>query len=208
MPARMKTIIVTLKTLMPETAAASAFPPTANIFLPNFVLFQMNHMIAIPIAAQMIMIGKSPLPSPLPETIAVTVGSGAPVKELPVIPAMIPNVKSCVASVEMNGCILNFAVKKPAVPEMRQQAKMERRNAKTTRTPKGKAVKLGDLPKNVIPVSPVVVTSIPVKTEAIPTRRPILKSVPAKTISPPTPKAKKIFGETWLRMRRMLSQLN
>ena len=204
----MKTIMVTLKTLIPETAAASGFPPTANIFLPNFVLFQINHMMAIPRAAQMIMIGKSESPSPFPLTMAVTVESGAPVKEFPVIPAMIPKVNNWVASVEINGCILNFAVKNPAIPEIRQQDEIERRKARMTRSPKGIAEKFGEIPKKVTDVSPVVVMSIPVKTAAIPTSLPILKSVPAKTMSPPTPKARKIFGDTWLRIRRMLSPLN
>ena len=35
---------VVQKTLTPETFAASALEPTANMFLPNAVLFQMNHI--------------------------------------------------------------------------------------------------------------------------------------------------------------------
>ena len=38
---------VTANTEIPETAAASGFPPTAYRFFPNVVLFQMNHTIMI-----------------------------------------------------------------------------------------------------------------------------------------------------------------
>ncbi|CDC42361.1 unknown [Firmicutes bacterium CAG:449] len=43
--------IVTLKTLIPDTDAASVFPPTAYIYLPNLVLFQINQTITIAIIA-------------------------------------------------------------------------------------------------------------------------------------------------------------
>ena len=52
---------VTLKTDIPETAAASGFPPTAYRFLPNVVLFQMNHTTTIATTAQMIIVGKLPI---------------------------------------------------------------------------------------------------------------------------------------------------
>ena len=41
-PANIKAPRVTLNTEIPDTEAASGFPPTAYKFLPNFVLFQMN----------------------------------------------------------------------------------------------------------------------------------------------------------------------
>ncbi len=49
---------VTANTEIPETAAASGFPPTAYRFLPNVVLFQINHTTAIAATAQMMMVGK------------------------------------------------------------------------------------------------------------------------------------------------------
>ena len=54
----MKAPIVTLNTEIPETAAASGFPPTAYRFFPNVVLFQMNHTIAMAATAQRIIVGK------------------------------------------------------------------------------------------------------------------------------------------------------
>ena len=57
-PAIMKAPRVTLNTEIPETAAASAFPPTAYRYLPNVVLFQINHTMIIAATAQRIMVGK------------------------------------------------------------------------------------------------------------------------------------------------------
>ena len=50
-PARVWTITVVQNTLTPETLAASALEPTANMFLPKAVLFQMNHISATKITA-------------------------------------------------------------------------------------------------------------------------------------------------------------
>ena len=56
----MKAPRVTLKTEIPDTEAASGFPPTAYKFLPNFVLFQINQTIATAAIAHKIIIGKPP----------------------------------------------------------------------------------------------------------------------------------------------------
>ena len=48
---------MTAKTEMPETAAASGFPPTAYRYLPNFVLFQMNQTMTMAATAQRMMVG-------------------------------------------------------------------------------------------------------------------------------------------------------
>jgi len=53
--------IVTLNTEIPDTAAASGFPPTANRFFPKVVLFQINHTIAMATIAQSIIVGKPPI---------------------------------------------------------------------------------------------------------------------------------------------------
>src|SRR5699024_6936346 len=58
MPARIKAPTVTPNTEIPETAAASALPPTAKRFLPNVVLFQMNHTIATAATAHRMIVGK------------------------------------------------------------------------------------------------------------------------------------------------------
>ena len=50
-PAIMNTPSVVQNTEIPDTAAASLLPPTAYIFLPNFVLFQINHTTMIAIIA-------------------------------------------------------------------------------------------------------------------------------------------------------------
>ena len=49
-PASTNTIKIVINTFTPDTLAASSFEPTANIFLPNFVLFQITHIIAVKIA--------------------------------------------------------------------------------------------------------------------------------------------------------------
>ena len=45
-PANVWTRTVVRKTFTPETLAASAFEPTANMFLPNVVLFHRNQVMA------------------------------------------------------------------------------------------------------------------------------------------------------------------
>ena len=57
----MKAPTVTLNTEIPETEAASAFPPTAYRFFPKVVLFQMNHTIATAATAHRMMVGKPPI---------------------------------------------------------------------------------------------------------------------------------------------------
>ena len=53
----MNTPIVTQKTEIPETLAASEFPPTAYMFFPKVVLFQINHATIIAIIAGIISLG-------------------------------------------------------------------------------------------------------------------------------------------------------
>ena len=105
--------IVTLNTEIPDTAAASGFPPTAYRFLPNVVLFQINHTTMTATTAQRIIdreayqsvgmnilgIAESIAPNDTPFVAYVTS----------------PKIISMFAIVEMNGCILYFAMKKPAI---------------------------------------------------------------------------------------------
>ena len=44
--------MMTIVTLTPDTRAASSLEPTANMFLPKVVLFQMNHMMAVTMIAK------------------------------------------------------------------------------------------------------------------------------------------------------------
>ena len=71
----------TAKTLMPETAAASGLPPTANMFLPKVVLFQMNQTMAMAAIAHRMIVGK---PLILGVTMLGIVGSIAP-NETPLV---------------------------------------------------------------------------------------------------------------------------
>ena len=56
----MKAIMVTLNTEMPDTAAASGFPPTAYMYLPSLVLFHMKYMMMMAATAQRIIVGNWP----------------------------------------------------------------------------------------------------------------------------------------------------
>lgn len=56
----MKAPRVTLNTEIPDTEAASGFPPTAYKFLPNLVLFQINQTIATAATAHKIIVGMPP----------------------------------------------------------------------------------------------------------------------------------------------------
>ena len=97
---------------MPETAAASGLPPTANRFLPKVVLFQMNHTMITAATAQRMMVGKPLIFGMIMFGIADSI---AP-KDTPFVAYVTsPKITSMFAIVEINGCILNFAVKKPAI---------------------------------------------------------------------------------------------
>ena len=103
---------VIANTEIPDTAAASGFPPTAYKYFPNVVLFQMNHTIMIAASAQRIIVGK---PLILGMIMFGIVGSIAP-NDTPLVAYVTrPNITSIFAMVEINGCILNFAVKNPAI---------------------------------------------------------------------------------------------
>ena len=53
-PDNIYTISIVFATLTPDTLAASGFPPTANRFLPNTVLFHNVHINTIAITAYII----------------------------------------------------------------------------------------------------------------------------------------------------------
>ena len=129
---------VTRKTEIPETAAASGLPPTAYRFFPKVVLFQMNHTITIAATAQRIMVGK---PLIFGITIFGIVGSIAP-KDTPFVAYVTsPKITSMFAIVEMNGCILNLAVKKPAMVVKNVHRTTHAASARTTLPATGTPVK-------------------------------------------------------------------
>ena len=95
-----KAVMVTLKTEMPETAAASAFPPTAYIYLPSLVLFQTKYMMAMTATAQRIIVGNLPILGMIILGIFISI---AP-KETPLVAkVMRPNIISIFAIVEIKG---------------------------------------------------------------------------------------------------------
>ena len=135
---------VTLNTEIPETAAASAFPPTAYRFLPKVVLFQMNHTMATAAIAQRMMVGN---PLTLGIIMLGMAESMAP-KETPLVAYVVrPKMISMLAMVEMNGCILNLAVKQPAMVVKKVQNMIHITRAKRIFTGVGRPEKSKIWPK-------------------------------------------------------------
>ena len=148
---------VTANTEIPETAAASGFPPTAYRFFPNVVLFQMNHTIMIAANAHKIIVGN---PFTLGIIIFGMVASIEP-KDTPFVAYVTkPKITSMFAIVDMNGCILNFAVKNPAILVNTVHKTIHTTNAKTTLPPVvilREAVAVHAVIPAVLPVRQVVV---------------------------------------------------
>ena len=129
---------VTRNTEIPETDAASGLPPTAYRFLPNVVLFQINHTTMIAATAQRIMVGN---PLIFGMIMPGMEDSMAP-KDTPLVDYVTsPKITSMFAMVEINGCILNFAVKKPAIVVNTVHRRMHITSASTTLAGTGREVK-------------------------------------------------------------------
>ena len=94
------------------------------------------------------------------------------------------------AIVEINGCILNFAVKNPAIDEKNVVANVVMMNAKMT-LPQIFHEPLSITIPNIEYELPCVCNIIVVKTVPKPIIRPMDKSVPANNINPATPSEKK-----------------
>ena len=131
--------MVVFITFTPDTLAASGLEPTANIFLPKVVLFQMNHIRATMIAAYNTYHGTVTLevPSPKVKKLPVTKflkESSRPDSGCPLLPLIMmyiskePYTISCVARVTINGCSWNLATKKPlthpTIPPTRTTARI------------------------------------------------------------------------------------
>ena len=188
--------MVTQNTEIPETDAASGLPPTAYKFLPNVVLFQINHTITIAAIAQRIIVGN---PFNLGMIILGIDGSIAP-KDTPFVAYVTrPKITSMFAIVEIKGCILNLAVKKPPIAVKNVHRTIHMNSAKITLTPMGRPVKSNTCP-NTIPVFTPWCMMMVAVVIPIPTIRPMERSVPVRRISPATPSARNIRGDACCRM--------
>ena len=114
---------------------------------------------------------------------------------------------SMFAIVEINGCILNFAVKKPAIDVKQVVKMMHMISASSTRSGVGTPVKSKICP-NTAPVLIPLCMIIVAVTMPMPTIRPIERSVPVRRISPATPRARNMRGDACCRMFRMLFIVN
>ena len=61
-PASMNTRMMVRATFTPDTLAASSLEPTANIFFPKVVLFQITHITAVKITAYRTYLGMATPP--------------------------------------------------------------------------------------------------------------------------------------------------
>ena len=98
------------------------------------------------------------------------------------------------AIVEMKGCILNLAVKKPAIVVKNVHKTTHATSASNTLAPTGIPVKSNICPKTepvLIPWCIIIVAVV----MPMPTIRPIERSVPVRSINPATPSARNILGD-------------
>ncbi len=156
----------------------------------------MNHTMATAAAAQRMMVGN---PLIFGMTMAGIDGSMAPNDTPFVAYVTSPNMTSMFAIVEMNGCILNFAVKNPATVVKNVHKRTHMNSANTIRTPIGIPVKSNIYPNTepvLIPWCMIIVAVV----IPIPTIRPMERSVPVRRISPATPNARNMRGEACCRM--------
>ena len=195
---------VTLNTEIPETAAASGFPPTAYRFLPNVVLFQMNHTTMIATIAQRIIDGK--LPNVGMNMLGIE-ESIAP-NDTPFVAYVTkPKIINMFAMVEMNGCILYFAMKKPAILANTVVRIIQ---ATSARIALGAAeiFEKSKICPNTPPVLGPLCMIIVAVTIPIPTIRPMERSVPVSKIRPATPSARNIRGDACCKIFRILVTVN
>ena len=113
-----------------------------------------------------------------------------------------PKIISMLAIVEINGCILNLAIKNPAIIAKNVASTMQTTNAKIalfTGPILEKSNMWPNTPPVLIPLCIIMVDA----TIPIPTIRPTERSVPVKRINPATPRARNILGEACCRMLSM-----
>ena len=114
---------------------------------------------------------------------------------------------SMFAIVEMNGCILNLAMKNPAIQENTVVNKIHTSKARIALVAAGILEKSKICP-NTLPVLIPLCMIIVAVTIPIPTIRPTERSVPVKRIRPATPSARNIRGEACCRMFRIFVYVN
>ena len=107
------------------------------------------------------------------------------------------------AIVEINGCILNLAAKKPAIVVNIVHNTTQTTNAKRILPPTG-IVEKSNTCTNTEPVLGPLCIIIVAAVIPIPTIRPTDKSVPANIIKPDTPNAKNILGDACCIILKML----
>ena len=109
---------------------------------------------------------------------------------------------SIFAIVEINGCILNLAMKKPAIMENTVVKITHINNASNAFAVGAIAEKSNTCPNTAPVLIPLCMMMVAV-TIPIPTIRPTERSVPVKRINPATPRARNILGEACCRMLSM-----
>ena len=130
-------------------------------------------------------------------------GSMAP-KDTPFVAYVTrPKITSMFAMVDMNGCILNLAVKKPPMVVKHVQSTIHINSANTTLKPMGMPVKSNTCPKTEPVLIPWCMMMVAVVIP-MPTIRPMERSVPVRRISPATPSARNILGEACCRIFKIL----
>ena len=104
---------------------------------------------------------------------------------------------------EMKGCILNLAVKNPAMVVKIVHSTIHTSRARITRAGTGSPVKSKICP-NTPPVLMPLCMMMVAAVMPMPTIRPMDRSVPASRIRPATPRARNIRGDACWRMFRTL----
>lgn len=106
------------------------------------------------------------------------------------------------AIVDINGCILNFAIKKPAIIAKHVVRIIQTTKANTA-LPAGAILEKSNICPNTPPVLMPLCIIIVEATMPIPTIRPTERSVPVKRINPATPRAKNILGDACCKILSM-----
>ena len=105
-----------------------------------------------------------------------------------------PKMISMFAMVEINGCILNLAIKNPAMDAKAVVRITQTTSARSARAGAGIPVKSKIWPNTPPVLTPLCIIMVAV-TIPRPTIRPTERSVPVNRISPATPSARNIRGD-------------
>ena len=164
----------------------------------------MNHTTMIATTAQIMMVGNPPR---FGINMFGILDSIAP-KDTPFVAYVTsPKIISMFAMVEMNGCILYFAMKKPAILANTVVSMIHATSAIMALPATGIPVKSKICP-NTPPVFTPLCMMIVAVTIPIPTIRPMERSVPVSKIRPATPSARNIRGDACCKIFRILVTVN